>query len=117
MVTSGDYCKIIDHNGNDMFKHDPFNDISPYQIEHDRLFESIRSGGVINNAEYGAKSTLTAIMGRMATYTGKEITWEQALNSQQVLVPNDLSWNSTPPTLPDSNGRYSIPKPGQTKLI
>ena len=56
-------------------------------------------------------------MGRMATYTGKEITWEQALNSQQVLVPNDLSWNSTPPTLPDSNGRYSIPKPGQTKLI
>ena len=117
VVTSGDYCKIIDHNGNDMFKHDPSNDISPYQIEHDRLFESIRSGGVINNAEYGAKSTLTAIMGRMATYTGKEITWEQALNSQQVLVPNDLSWNSTPPTLPDSNGRYSIPKPGQTKLI
>ena len=117
VVTSGDYCKIIDHNGNDMFKHDPSNDKSPYQIEHDRLFESIRSGGVINNAEYGAKSTLTAIMGRMATYTGKEITWEQALNSQQVLVPNDLSWNSTPPTLPDSNGRYSIPKPGQTKLI
>ena len=117
VVTSGDYCKIIDHNGNDVFKHDPSNDKSPYQIEHDRLFESIRSGGVINNAEYGAKSTLTAIMGRMATYTGKEITWEQALNSQQVLVPNDLSWNSTPPTLPDSNGRYSIPKPGQTKLI
>jgi predicted dehydrogenase len=117
VVSSGDYCKIIDHNGNDMFKHDPSNDISPYQIEHDRLFESIRSGGVINNAEYGAKSTLTAIMGRMANYTGKEITWEQALNSQQVLVPNDLSWNSTPPTLPDSNGRYSIPKPGQTKLI
>ena len=115
--TSGDYCKIIDHNGNDMFKHDPSNDISPYQIEHDRLFESIRSGGVINNAEYGAKSTLTAIMGRMATYTGKEITWEQALNSQQVLVPNDLSWNSNPPTLPDINGRYIIPKPGKTKVV
>ena len=117
VVTSGDYCKIIDHNGNDVFKHDPSNDKSPYQIEHDRLFESIRSGGVINNAEYGAKSTLTAIMGRMATYTGKEITWEQALNSQQVLVPNDLSWNSNPPTLPDSNGRYTIPKPGETKVI
>jgi predicted dehydrogenase len=117
VVTSGDYCKIIDHNGNDVFKHDPSNDKSPYQIEHDRLFESIRSGGVINNAEYGAKSTLTAIMGRMATYTGKEITWDQALNSQEILVPNDLNWSSNPPTLPDSNGRYTIPKPGETKVI
>ena len=117
VVTSGDYCKIINHDGDDIFKHDPSNDKSPYQIEHDRLFQSIRSGGVINNAEYGAKSTLTAIMGRMATYTGKEITWDQALNSQEILVPNDLSWSSSPPTLPDSNGRYVIPKPGETKII
>ncbi|MDA9339142.1 Gfo/Idh/MocA family oxidoreductase, partial [Flavobacteriaceae bacterium] len=117
VVTSGDYCKIINHEGDDIFKHDPSNDKSPYQIEHDRLFQSIRSGGVINNAEYGAKSTLTAIMGRMATYTGKEITWDQALNSQEILVPNDLSWSSSPPTLPDSNGRYVIPKPGETKII
>ena len=117
VVTSGDYCKIINHDGDDIFKHDPSNDKSPYQIEHDRLFQSIRSGGVINNAEYGAKSTLTAIMGRMATYTGKEITWDQALNSQEILVPNDLNWSSNPPTLPDSNGRYVIPKPGETKII
>ena len=61
VVTSGDYCKIIDHNANDIFKHDPSNDKSPYQIEHDKLFASIRNGGVINDAEYGAKSTLTAI--------------------------------------------------------
>ena len=80
-------------------------------------FSQFRSGGVINNAEYGAKSTLTAIMGRMATYTGKEITWDQALNSQEILVPNDLSWSSSPPTLPDINGRYVIPKPGETKII
>ena len=117
VVTSGDYCKIINHEGDDIFKYDPSNDKSPYQIEHDRLFQSIRSGGVINNAEYGAKSTLTAIMGRMATYTGKEITWDQALNSQEILVPNDLNWSSNPPTLPDSNGRYVIPKPGETKII
>ena len=56
-------------------------------------------------------------MGRMATYTGKEITWDQALNSQEILVPNDLNWSSNPPTLPDSNGRYTIPKPGKTKVI
>ena len=46
-------------------------------------------------------ATMTAIMGRMATYTGKEITWEQALNSKHVLVPSDLSWSSNPPTLPN----------------
>ena len=116
VVTSGDYCKIIDHNANDIFKHDPSNDKSPYQIEHDKLFASIRNGGVINDAEYGAKSTLTAIMGRMATYTGKEITWEQVLNSKHVLVPSDLSWSSNPPTLPNEKGRYLIPKPGVTKI-
>jgi hypothetical protein len=55
-------------------------------------------------------------MGRMATYTGKEITWEQALNSNQILVPDNLNWNSTPPTLPDQNGRYKIPKPGITQI-
>ena len=53
-----------------------------YQTEHDELFASIRSGKPINNGEYMAKSTLLAIMGRMAAYTGQEITWEMALNSQ-----------------------------------
>ena len=52
VVTSGDYCKIIDHNANDIFVHDPEGNKSPYQIEHDKLFASIRNGGVINNAEY-----------------------------------------------------------------
>ena len=113
---SGDYSKIDGHDGNNIYVHDSSNDKNPYQIEHDRLFESIRNGEVINDAEYGAKSTLTAIMGRMATYTGKEITWEQALNSNQILVPDNLNWNSTPPTLPDQNGRYKIPKPGITQI-
>ena len=63
--------KIVDHSGNDLFIYDSIGDKSPYQIEHDELFKSIRSGGVINNAEYGAKTTLTAIMGRMATLLAK----------------------------------------------
>jgi len=95
--------KIVDHSGNDLFIYDSIGDKSPYQIEHDELFKSIRSGGVINNAEYGAKTTLTAIMGRMATYTGKEITWEQALNSNHILVPDNLDWDSIPPVIPDEN--------------
>ena len=40
-----------------------------------------------------AESTLTAIMGRMSAYTGKAVTWEQALNSQQNLMPENLTWD------------------------
>jgi len=93
---------------------DSDNEPNPYQVEHDMLFQSIREGNVISNTEYGAKSTLTAIMGRMATYTGKIISWEQVLNSKQKLVPDNLDWDSTPPVLPNKKGEYEIPKPGVT---
>ena len=58
-----------------------------YQNEHDALFASIRSGKPINDGEWMARSTLMAIMGRMATYTGQVITWEMALNSKEDLSP------------------------------
>ncbi len=92
-------------------------DANPYQVEHDKLFASIREGNVINDAFNGAKSTLAAIMGRMATYTGKKITWEEIMNSKENLVPDDLDWDSTPPIMPDKEGRYKSPKPGITKFI
>ncbi|PDH42714.1 MAG: dehydrogenase, partial [Rhodothermaeota bacterium MED-G19] len=76
-----------------------------------------RNGEVISDAENAAKSTLTAIMGRMATYTGKKITWDQIMNSKENLVPDKLTWNSEAPTLPDSDGYYNIPVPGKTKFI
>jgi hypothetical protein len=63
-----------------------------YQTEHDELFASIRSGQPINNGEYMAKSTLLAILGRMAAYTGKTITWDQAYNSQEDLTPGKYEW-------------------------
>ena len=89
-------------------------DPNPYQVEHDRLFASIRNGGVIADTENAAKSTLTAIMGRMATYSGKKVSWEQALNANYQLVPETMTWESTPPTLPNADGRYAIPQPGKT---
>jgi predicted dehydrogenase len=64
-----------------------------YQREHDVLFSSIRQGKPANNGKRMATSTLLAIMGRMAAYTGQEITWEQALNSQEKLGPNTVDWN------------------------
>jgi predicted dehydrogenase len=67
------------------------------QTEHDELFASIRSGKPINNGDYMSKTTLMAIMGRMATYTGQKITWEQALNSQENLSPDRYAWDAAPP--------------------
>ena len=111
--------EMTDLSGNIKYKYpNKWNeDPNPYQVEHDKLFQSIRNNEVINDVEYGAKSTMTAIMGRMATYTGKKITWGQAINSKEMLVPNNLTWNSTPPTLPDDNGKYLVAIPGKTKFI
>ena len=108
--------KIIDLNGNEIYSYKQKGDKSPYQIEHDKLFKSIRDGNVINDGEYGAKSTLTAIMGRMATYTGQEIKWNQIMESDQNLVPDNLDWSSTPPVIPNSEGKYPIPIPGVTDI-
>ena len=108
--------KITDLNGNEIYSYKQRGDKSPYQIEHDKLFKSIRDGNVINDGEYGAKSTLTAIMGRMATYTGKEIKWDQIMESDQNLVPDNLDWGSTPPVIPNSEGKYPIPIPGVTEI-
>ena len=57
---------------------------NPYQVEHDRMFESIRSGQPRNEGQYVAESTLTAIMGRMSTYTGQVVTWQEALDSERL---------------------------------
>lgn len=68
----------------------PKNDM--YQQEHDELFASIRSGKPINDGVWMTHSTMMGIMGRMAAYTGQEISWEDALNSKETLVPEKLDW-------------------------
>ena len=79
-----------------------------YEVEHDKLFASIRRGQPINNGTYMAKSTLLAIMGRMATYTGQEITWEQAMHSKEDLTPAHYDWGPAP--------EVKIAMPGVTKF-
>jgi predicted dehydrogenase len=81
-----------------------------YQIEHNELFASIRNGQPINDGVRMANTTLAAIMGRMAAYTGQDITWDMALNSQEVLVPEKIDWNMTIDLPP-------LARPGQTKFI
>lgn len=108
---------IVDLKGNIIFKHRGNDDPNPYQVEHDELFASIANGGVINDLENGAKSTMTAILGRMATYSGKVISWEDGLNSSQVLVPGSFGWDVKPPVLPDNEGFYPIAVPGVTEVL
>ena len=81
-----------------------------YQVEHDELFASIRNGKPINDGIWMAHSTLMALMGRMAAYTGKEVTWDEAMNSEQQLVPDNLTWDMDLPIRP-------MAMPGITKIV
>lgn len=108
---------LYDLEGNEIGKFENSSGHNPYQEEHNRLFKAIRENTELNNAEYGAKSTLTAIMGRMATYSGEVIKWEDAMQSTLQLVPDDMTWDTTPPVLPKADGFYEIPTPGKTKVL
>ena len=81
-----------------------------YQNEHDELFASVRSGKPINDGQWMTQSTLMGLMGRMAAYTGAEVTWEQALNSEEKLVPDQLDWKMSLEIAP-------MAVPGMTKLV
>jgi predicted dehydrogenase len=107
---------MVDHKGNTIYKHDDKNDPNPYQVEHDELFAAIAKGEYkFADTENGAKSTMTSILGRMATYSGQEITMEYALNHKMDLMPSQLTWNAAMPVKPDLKGRYTVAVPGKTK--
>ena len=80
-----------------------------YQTEHDEMYEALRAGKPINNAEHAAKSTLLALMGRAAAYTGQVITPEMVLNSKDDLSPASYSWGEAP--------KRPVPVPGLTKFV
>jgi len=80
-----------------------------YDVEHVELFKAIRSGTPINNGNYMCSSTMLAIMGRMATYTGEQVTWEKAMASTEDLTPPSYAWG--PMEVPP------VAMPGQTKFV
>jgi predicted dehydrogenase len=81
-----------------------------YQVEHNELFASIRKGEPINDGVRMCNSTMMALMGRTAAYTGQEITWEQAMNSEDKLVPENLTWDMKLPPAP-------MAMPGRTRFV
>ncbi len=117
-IPSRQQLTLQDRKGNMIYRYDGKDDPVAHQIEQDVFIRKIINNEPMNQTEEGAISTMTAILGRMATYSGQEITWEQAMNSQEKLVPEDLSsWESNAPVLPFEDGSYPIPVPGQTNVL
>ena len=104
--------RITDHDGNNLWRHRGDGDPDPYQWEHNVLQEHIREGKPLNDAYHGAYSSFAAVMGRYATYSGREIRWDDALNADVDLMPEEFSFDADPPVLPDENGEYAIAVPG-----
>jgi len=98
------------------FKGQPRNQ---YQVEHDLLFAAIREDKPYNEAERCAKAAMTGILGRMACESGKEITWDEAINSNLVLAPGleNLTMDSPAPVMPDAQGKFPVAMPGFTKVL
>lgn len=110
--------KILTSKGKTLMNYDSKNDPNPYQVEHDELFAAIAKGEYkFADAENAAKSTMTAILGRLATYSGQIVEWDAALNSQTVLMPEILDWNASPKVLPGPDGIYPCAVPGVFKVV
>ena len=113
-----DEAKIVDSKGKVLYQFDKKGEPNPYQTEHDELFAAVAKGDYkFANAEYGAKSTMTSILGRLATYSGQLIEWDKAINSGLDLHPKVYAWDAAPPVVPDANGYYAIAVPGVSKYV
>ncbi|TDS11838.1 Gfo/Idh/MocA family protein [Sphingobacterium paludis] len=112
-LSAGNQAILWDAKGNEIYRHDTKGNPNPYQQEHKELFEAIAKNEYkFDNTEYGAYSTLTGIIGRIACYTGKVIKWDKALTSTIDLSPTSYAWNANPKIVPNENGEYPAAIPG-----
>lgn len=113
-----DQARITDPKGNVIYQFDKKLENQPYQNEHDELFAAIAKGEYkFWDAERGAKSSMTSILGRMATYSGQVADWDKAINSGINIMPTAYAFDATPPVTPDANGNYPVAVPGVTKFF
>jgi predicted dehydrogenase len=88
---------------------------NPYDQEHIDLIKAIRSGAKLNEGWYGATSSFTAVLGRMSTYSGQVVKWDEAAASNQTDFPDNLAWDANPKVMPDAEGKYPMAVPGVYK--
>ncbi len=81
------------------------------------MFAAMQAGKPINDSLSMGRSTMLAILGRMATHSGQRITWNEAFASNKVLAPTRYAWDADPPVLPKSDGTYPHPIPGVTQVL
>jgi predicted dehydrogenase len=111
-----DAARITDLRGKTIFQFDKSKERNPYQTEHDELFAAIAKGEYkYADAENGAYSTMTSILGRMATYSGQIVDWDKAINSGLNLHPSVYAFDAAAPVNPGPDGFYPVPVPGVTK--
>lgn len=111
-------ANIVDAKGKVLYQYDQKAKNNPYQTEHDELFAAIAKGDYkFADAENGAKSTMTSILGRLTTYSGQIIEWDKAINSGLDLHPKVYDWNAATPIVPNADGYYPIATPGVTKYV
>ena len=109
---------ILGPDGNEVFKHNGEGDPNPYQVEHDELFAAINAGEFkYADTENGAIASMSSILGRMVTYSGQQISWDDAMKSELSLMPEVYAWDADPPVMPDANGNYAIPMPGAAVVL
>jgi predicted dehydrogenase len=109
--------QILDSHGHSLLDYNDRKDPNPYQVEHDVLFAAVAKGDYkFADAENAAKSTMTAILGRMATYSGQDVSWDDALASELDLSPAKYAWDAEPPILPNADGYYPVAVPGETRV-
>lgn len=100
------------------WRHDDSNDKNPYQVEHDELFDAIAKGEYrYADAGNGAVATMTAILGRMASYSGNMVEWSDAIASERSLLPERLAWDADPRVMTGEDGMYPSAIPGVTKVL
>ena len=83
----------------------------------EEMFAAMRAGTPINDSLSMARSTMSAILGRMATHGGQRLSWDEGFNSNLVLAPSRYAWDADPPVLPGPDGHYPCAIPGATKVL
>lgn len=111
--------RITDRAGKEIWKYreDREGTGNPYEVEHAALYDAIKNNKPLNNAYYGAHSSFTAALGRLATYSGKEVKWDDAVASDFQIVPDNMTWDTPAPVQPINDKlEYASAMPGKWKL-
>jgi hypothetical protein len=93
----------------------PGNGSDGYAQEHVALIDAIRNSKKLNDGWHAATSSFTAVLGRMATYSGKEVNWDDAVAKGPSEMPEKFAFDAAPRAMPDAEGNYPVPVPGVYK--